>query len=587
MILSNLFRALLRQLRRKAGRKHREAARLLEEAERLQQAGDWQQVVRKCECALVLDPDNADAHHRIGIAHAQGERYETAKKYLLKAVTLQPDFAEAYVDIGNVHRLLHDRAAAEASYRSALSIDDRSVLANFNLGQLLKEVGKQHEALHHLRLAHQLDPARGVLLKALVTALLENEQFQEAIAVARQAAKNFPESYEAQLCLGLAYQKSHSATEALKCYDAALSMREDDAELHNNRGIALQELGRLNEAIASYERALELSPDFPLAKFHRALAYLMTGNYLRGWVDYETRLLSVDRPARPLCFPRWDGAPLAGRTLLVYGDQGIGDEIMFASCLPDVMRMDGRVIIECSPKLEKIFARSFPGATVYSWVPGQPAPTVECLREVDLEVPSSSLGLYYRRALSDFPDHKGYLVAAPERVLYWKNRLVGLGPGLKIGVSWKGGTFKTRSPKRSIPLERWLPILRTRGARFISLQYTIDAISELTAFHEQYGAAITHWPEAIEDYDETAALVMALDMVISVCTAVIHLGGALGKPVWVMAPYSPEWRYGYAGERMPWYPSVRIFRQEEIGAWDSVIETVAGCLHDFERQRDK
>jgi hypothetical protein len=160
-------------------------------------------------------------------------------------------------------------------------------------------------------------------------------------------------------------------------------------------------------------------------------------------------------------------------------------------------------------------------------------------------------------------------------VQYWRDQLTHLGPGLKVGISWQGGTYKTRTSKRSIPLEGWLPVLRTGGVRFVSLQYTEGAASELDALREGHGVDVTHWREAIDDYDETAALVTALDLTISVCTAVIHLGGALGRPVWVMAPYSPEWRYGFVGERMPWYPcaissAVRDRRRREATNCDRV-----------------
>jgi len=205
-------------------------------------------------------------------------------------------------------------------------------------------------------------------------------------------------------------------------------------------------------------------------------------------------------------------------------------------------------------------------------------PAVERLREVELEVPGSSLPRYYRCARSDFPEHRGYLVADPERARHWGGRLASLGPGLKVGISWRGGTFKTRSPKRSIPLEDWLPILRTPGARFVSLQYTAGAGEELAALRDQHDVGVAHWPEAIDDYDETAALVSALDLTISVCTAVIHLAGALGRAVWIMAPYSPEWRYGFLGERMPWYPSACVIRQRESGDWASVVATVTERL---------
>jgi hypothetical protein len=188
-----------------------------------------------------------------------------------------------------------------------------------------------------------------------------------------------------------------------------------------------------------------------------------------------------------------------------------------------------------------------------------------------------SVPQYLRQTYADFPRHSGYLKADPERVQRWRERLAALGGGLKVGISWQGGAVKTRRAVRSLALAQWLPILRAAGARFVNLQYT-DCSGEIAEFKAASGIELVDWPEVREDYEDTAALVSALDLVISVCTAVIHLGGALGKPVWVMAPYSPEWRYGIAGEEMPWYPSVRVFRQPRYGEWEPVIERVADEL---------
>ena len=147
-------------------------------------------------------------------------------------------------------------------------------------------------------------------------------------------------------------------------------------------------------------------------------------------------------------------------------------------------------------------------------------------------------------------------------------------------MSWRGGTHKTRTPIRSIDLERLLPLLQVPNVRFVSLQYTREAPAEVEALHASTGITIAHMPSAIEDYEETAALVSALDLTVTVCTAVVHLAGALGRPVWVAAPYSPEWRYGYAGDDMPWYPSARVFRQGSYGSWDEVVGALTRCLQD-------
>ena len=201
-----------------------------------------------------------------------------------------------------------------------------------------------------------------------------------------------------------------------------------------------------------------------------------------------------------------------------------------------------------------------------------------------MQCPIGSLPLYFRRERADFPHHHGYLQADRELVALWRERLAALGPGLKVGISWQGGTHKSRRPVRSLPLAQWLPILQLKGAHFVDLQYT-DCRTELAELAAASGVRVHSWDEVRADYEQTAAAVTALDLIVSVCTAVIHLGGALGRPVWVMAPFSPEWRYGIAGDGMPWYPSVRVFRQPAYGEWDAVIGTVAQRLHEMTDDR--
>ena len=170
--------------------------------------------------------------------------------------------------------------------------------------------------------------------------------------------------------------------------------------------------------------------------------------------------------------------------------------------------------------------------------------------------------------------HRGYLRADPTKVDRWRARLAALGPGPAVGISWRGGTARTRTERRSLSLPALLPLLREAGFHFVSLQYGPDAAAEVARFAAESGISVHHWQEAIDDYDETAALATALEAIVSVCTAVVHLGGALGRPVWVATPRVPEWRYGTSGERMPWYPSVRLLRQAEGEGWTPVIDAL-------------
>jgi ADP-heptose:LPS heptosyltransferase len=195
----------------------------------------------------------------------------------------------------------------------------------------------------------------------------------------------------------------------------------------------------------------------------------------------------------------------------------------------------------------------------------------------DYQVPIGSLAGHFRRGTEDFPQHAGFLTADPQKILHWKARLTTLGPGPKIGLSWQGGVGHTGKARRSLSLEQLLPLLRLPGAQFVSLQYT-EVGEEIEALAKRHGIRVHHWQEAIDDYDATAALVCALDKVLTVCTAIVHLSGALGRPALVMVPFGSDWRYGAQGERMLWYPSVRLLRQRQIGQWADVLESVRKIL---------
>jgi len=567
-ILRKPLRALLGRL----------ARRQFERATTLKAAGDEGGSVQCLLNAIAIDPDHARAHFELGRILAGRRSYDDAARHLERAMVLDQYIDGGWLELGNVHYWRGDSPKARASFRAALAAAPDSVPALANLGLLLKEAGQFDDALVHLRRAHQLAPDVESPLRNLLLALVDSGRAEEAVTVAESALAANPDRYEARLFLGIARSRLNDPARALACYEAAARLRPDAAEAHRNRGRALQDLGRLEDAIAAYSRSLELQPDYSIARLDLALARLLNGDYERGWEDYEARRAIGDFPARAGAFAEWDGSPLVGRGVLVYSEQGLGDEIMFASCLPALIADARECVIECEPRLAGLFRRSFPGATVYPAARDRAVPADITRRELDFELPGGSLPRIYRHARADFPRHTGYLRPDPQRLDRWRRRLAESGGGLKVGISWTGGVEKTRRPVRSIALERWLPILQVPAVSFVSLQYTPEAGAEVAKLRSAHDVRIEHWQEAIDDYEETAALTSALDLVISVCTALVHLGGALGQRVWVLTPRSPEWRYGMGGDAMAWYPSVKLIRQSEAGEWAPVIATVLADL---------
>lgn len=488
--------------------------------------------------ALSAAPDDADLNLRMGLIHLAEAEAVAALDYFHLALHYAPDLFPACAALANaLARLQRPLQEAEA-YRAFLRANPGHAEAAFALAAWHHARGEYEAAL---ALLHPLAVRRPVQREAcnLLGLILGRElgQFAEGERLLRLALEPDPQ------------------------WPAALS----------NLGWILLEKGDYARGLELVDAVLERYPDDQETRLVRSYMNLKHGKFEEGWRDFEARHHSRFAVSRPLHFEQWDGTPMHAETLLISGEQGLGDQIMFASCFDEAIARTGHCIISCNPKLEGLFRRSFPGASVYP--DGGDAGNSgarEVAKTADREIPMGSLPGFFRNRLEDFPRRAAYLRADPERIAYWHSRLDALGPGPKIGLSWRGGIATTRRHLRSLSLEEFRPLLR-QPARFLSLQYG-DCAGDLSAISRAHGVALPHWQEALDDYAETAALVCALDLVISVCTAVIHLAGALGRPVWILVPTVAEWRYLDRGETLPWYPSARLFRQSETGRWQNTIK---------------
>jgi tetratricopeptide (TPR) repeat protein len=387
-----------------------------------------------------------------------------------------------------------------------------------------------------------------------------------------------PEDADGHINLGAVLQRLGRYAEALSCFRTAAHLAPADAAAHYNLGVIHHLQGDLQKAERHYLDAIRVDPTYPAAHRDYSMLRLHAGDYSPAvWASFRERRrcagfpLTVSRCPAPL----WKGEALAEKVVLTYGEQGLGDEILFASCYPDLIAQSSHCVIETEPRLEALFRRSFPAATVLGRQ--RESDLAAVYPSVSWQVPCGDLPYYYRASAAAFPDRPAYLAVDPEKVRRWKQRLESLGRGPKIGISWQGGTARTRQEVRSAALTRWRPIFAQPGSHFVSLQYG-DCAGDLEQARGSLGVALHHWPEAIADYDETAALVSALDLVISVTTSVVHLAGGLGRPVWVLVNAAPRWCYGSDGSRLPWYASARLFRQSQLGVWDDVMRAVAERL---------
>lgn len=400
------------------------------------------------------------------------------------------------------------------------------------------------------------------------------DQAREKYVAALELAPNSPvilSDYGRILC-----ELGH-LTEAEQNLSLSMSLDPGNQVTFLNLGLLYTNLQRYSDASFYYDKAIEIDPSSNQTRFCRSLYQLLNADFENGWRGYSLR----DHPRHfrrcALDFSLWNGEETRDQTLLIHGEQGLGDEIMFASCIPDVLQHVSYVVLECNGKLAPIFERSFPTIKVFPRTELDADRWKDTVRRINIKIPIGDLPNFYRTSINKFPQHRGYLKANALRIRHWRNEVERLGRGFRVGISWRGGTKATRRSTRSTQLLDWLPILRTPNCIFLSLQYD-SSESEVSEFAQAHSVPLYGISASLADYDETAALVAGLDMVISVQTAIVHLAGALGKDTWVMLPPTPEWRYGLRNNNMIWYPSVELIRAEETGVWSKVIQEIARRL---------
>jgi len=507
-------------------------------------------------------------------------RIAEARRFLEAAHAADPRHAQTMTDLGNVCRSSGLIAEAESWYRKALALDPAARTPRFNLAVMLRQGAGRGAAVDILE-ELLVPPAHADALRTLVEWMCEDACGHEARALCERVLRAEPGHRAAHASLRMLMLRCDvTPGDVLRYAEAALAAGYTDAEILLNRALAQQYLGRHAAALASYDEVLAAHPEATLARFHRALALLAAGEFERAWPDYELRLASRELAPPPRRFEPWTGEPLPERTLLVYGEQGIGDEIMFASCIPALLNVCPRVVLACAARLEPLFRRSFPQIRVVS-MDALRARTFEW-DEQSSDAAMTAIGSlpgHLRRTRTDLAGQRGYLRADPDLVARYRDRLHGISPVPKIGFSWRGGGVQSRRDLRSLDAKEVAELLSIPDVQFVNLQYdSLGSEPEIAKAVED--GRLLHWPEALSDYEHTAALVSALDLTLSVCTAVIHLAGALDREVLIMAPFSAEWRYGVAGEAMPWYPSARIIRQPAPGAWQPVIAEVRSRLRE-------
>ncbi|MCS6952946.1 MAG: tetratricopeptide repeat protein, partial [Bryobacteraceae bacterium] len=507
----------------------------------LQQLQRWEEAVAVLVRAVELEPELPEAYNNLGNALAGRGDLEAAAACLGEALRRQPDYAEAWLNLAHVRRKQQRLEEAAECCRQALRLAPEFFQAHVALAAVLAALGQTAAAERAAREAVRLRPQDPDGWAQRAMCLLEQGRHRAAAACAQQALRLRPEHPQAWNNLGAALMELGCHEAAADCFREAIRLKPDLADAHYNLGNVHREARDPAHALACYEEALRCEPKHVRARWNRALTLLSVGDWERGFEEFEWRWKMPFLRPRPFAQPLWDGTPLDGRTILLYAEQGLGDVIHFVRFARQVQACGGRVLLESPRALVGLLA-SAPGID-------ELVAAGDALPPFDVQAPLMSLPRILKLTSQTLPPSVPYLHADPARREAWERRFRALG-GLRVGLVWAGNPQHAHDRRRSLALDVLAPLGRIPGVHFVGLQYGPRSCQGLAP---PEGLTFLHLGPELGDFGEAAAAVAALDLVISVDTAMAHLAGALGCPVWVLLAFVPDWRWGLEGETTPWY----------------------------------
>lgn len=496
---------------------------------------------------LALDPNNVDGLHLLGVIAFQSNHCEEGIRLIKLAALKKPNDPAILVNLGAAYRKAERSAEARDAYKAALKLKPDLWEAYFNLGK----------------------------------ALLDLEDCDGAIKVYQKCIAIKPADPEAYVNLGNAYKSKGEGDSAIAAYEQALRLSGTMTQAYGNIAAVFFDRGWLLAALAVMDKAIAIDPRPGELRFKRSLMTLRLAQFSVGWGDYESRYFGeterIPRPSAPP--PYWAGEDLSGKNILLGTEQGLGDEILYGSMIPDIMARAGRCVIRCSVRMVPVFARSFPEAVVLPYPSQDVHPALQI--SIDYQIGIPSLGQFLRPDLAHFPAHQGYLKADSHRTEALRERYKAVMPGnLIVGLSWRSKNDRIGKSK-SAEISDWAEILRVPGVTFVNLQYG-DCADELAAVQQALGITIIqdHEIDPLKNMDDFFAQVAAMDLVVTTSNTSVHVAGSLNVPAWLLLStgLASLWYWFLSGEECPWYPSVRIFRRPSgavVGAgpwWHDVVE---------------
>ena len=522
------------------------------------------------DAAIARDARNFSAHSGRGGLLQGRKQWTAALAAYDQAIAINPADAATHYNRGTVLKELKQFTAALGSYERAIAANPQFARAHAMRAEVLQEIAQFAPALGSYDRAIELDAHDATTHNNRAVLLQKMARFAEGLAAYDRAVALNPNYAEAWFNRGTLLSDRDDPDAALGSYERAIGARPNFADAYVNRGIELEKLGQIQAARANYERSIAITYDLPEAHFNLALAALTLGDYATGWTEYEWRWRAkggpIFREKRDFEQPLWLGQEdIAGKTLLLYGEQGLGDSLLFCRYVEWVAKLGPRILLEVPPPLVKL-CTTLPG--VAQVIPyGSPLP------DFDLQCPLMSLPLAFNTTLATIPANVGYLRSDARKVDDWRRRL---GPKVKprIGLVWSGNPLVKANRKRHFALSSFVSHL-SAAVDYFCLQTEVAAADRETLAKTP---GILQFNDSLCDFTDTAALCECMDLVISVDTSVAHLSGALGKKTWVLLPFVADWRWLTDREDSPWYPTLRLFRQRSLGDWHGVFERVAAEL---------
>jgi tetratricopeptide (TPR) repeat protein len=531
---------------------------------------DYFDAINNLVALLNLDAGSAAANHVVGDILHSADRSKDAIQFYRKAIDENPESAETYSNLGNALFAIDEPAEALLNYQKALQLKPDFPQAWNNLANALKEFDRLNEAIAAYRRAMELQPNTPEPLSNLGNALRDAGQWESAMELYQKALDMHVSHAVTHNNVGNALCERGEWWAAISAYEKALAIKPDYADAINNMGTAMEEIGQRDRAMQCYQQAHALTPKAVSPPWNIALLQLLQGDYIHGWRGYENRWRQKKQSKTWRAFNQpmlSNVAQMKGSRILLHAEQGFGDAIQFCRYATMVAEQGATVYLECPPKLSRLFSTLKEVKKVI--------PRGEELPEFDLHCPLMSLPMVFGTEIKTVPGTVSYLSADPADVLRWQKQFADQPDAYRVGLVWAGQSTHQKDRHRSLSLHSFAGLSLLPGVRFYSLQVG-DSAGQ--AKSPPQGMELVDWTSGLNDFADTAAMISQLDLVISVDTAVCHLAGALGKPVWVLVAFQPDWRWLLDRDDSPWYPTAKLFRQPSPQDWGPPLSKIAAEL---------